>query len=384
MDTGILLRLIDDLIDDENNFKINGNLNNLKTGLRQSKSNQANAGKLIADNINAIKENATNGFYSRFTRSYFKTLEEIGGLNFFGENLISKIDEIFTKEQYSIDNQINEITQLYIDRVAFIKKITETKTNLDFLNQKSHYHTDEVYEIGIIIPDKYNLHYADSLENSIHNWNLIIKGLSELTGNGTENIKIERVDNGCIELIIEQVFNVAASLGDILKELISMYLMIEKVRNHIKGLKKEGVPQKNLKPIEDSQAERLKKEVDKLTDKIIKDYKGKDLEKGRENELRTQLKNGIKYIAKSMEKGVELEIIPPYAVTDEEVIDETDDKETNYKKIEKNKNKERIEKNINAINEVGVVLKKTKEIQKGIFNLLEGGEGKIDEQENEE
>lgn len=384
MDTGILLRLIDNLIDDENDFKINGNLNNLKTGLTQSKSNQANAGKLIADNINAIKENATNGYYSRFTRSYFKTLEEIGGLDFFGENLMSKIDEIFTKEQYSIDNQIKEITQLHKDRIAFIKKITETKTNLDFLNQKPHYHTDEVYEIGIIIPDKDNLHYADSLENSIHNWNLIIKGLSELTGNGTEDIKIERVDNGCIELIIEQVFNVAASLGDILKELVSTYLIIEKVRNHIKGLKKEGVPQKDLKPIEDSQAEKLEKEVDKLTDKIIKDYKVKNLEKGRENELRTQLKNGIKYIAKSMEKGVELEIIPPYAETDEEVIEDTDNKEVKDKKIENNKNKERIKENIDAIKNVGVALKNTKEIQKGIFNLLEGGEGKIDEQEIDE
>ena len=120
MDTGILLRLIDYLIDDENNFKINTNLTNIKTGLTQSKSNQANAGKLIADNIVLIKENATSGFYSRFTRSYFKTLDEIGGLDFFGENLLTKIDEIFIREQYSVDNQIKEITELHKDRVAFI------------------------------------------------------------------------------------------------------------------------------------------------------------------------------------------------------------------------------------------------------------------------
>jgi molybdopterin converting factor small subunit len=208
----------------------------------------------------------------------------------------------------------------------------------------------------------------------------LIKGLSELTGNGTEDIKIERVHNGCIELIIEQVFNVAASLGDILKELVSTYLIIEKVRNHIKGLKIEGIPQKTLKPIEDSQAEKLEEAVEKLTEKIIKEYKVKDLEKGRENELKTQLKKGIKYIAKSLEKGVEVEIIPPYSDIDEEKIEDADDKETKDKKIESNKNKERIKNNINSIKDIGIVLKKTKEIQKGIFNLLEGGEGKIDEE----
>lgn len=383
MDTGILLTLIDDLLEDEKSYTINSHLNNLKTGLTQSKSNQANAGKLIADNMAKIKENATAGFYDRFTRSYFKTLEEIGGTGYFGESLLLKIDEIFEKEQYSIDNQIKSITKLHTDRVAFIKKLTETKANLEFLNLEQHYHTDETYEIGIIIPDKDNLHYAKSLENSIHNWNLIIKGLSELTGNGTEDIKIERVHNGCIEIIIEQVFNVAASLGDILKELVSTYLIIEKVRNHIKGLKKEGIPQKDLKPIEESQADKLKKEVEKLTDKIIKDYKIKDLEKGRENELRTQLKNGIKYIAKSLEKGVEVEIIPPYNSTKDEVVEEGDDKETKAKKIAQNKKNEQIKENINAIKEVGTVLKKTKEIQKGIFNLLEGGEGKIDEEPEE-
>ena len=40
---------------------------------------------------------------------------------------------------------VKEITELHKDRVAFIKKITETKTNLDFLNQKPHYHTDQQY-----------------------------------------------------------------------------------------------------------------------------------------------------------------------------------------------------------------------------------------------
>jgi molybdopterin converting factor small subunit len=380
MDTGILLRLIDDLIDDENEFKLNTNLNTLKTGLTQSKTNQPTAGKTIADNVALLKKNAISGYYERFTKSYFKTLEEIGGLDFFGENLLNKIDEIFEKEQYSVDNQIKEITKLHSERVAFIKKITETKTNLDFLNQEAHFHTDETYEIGIIIPDQNDLHYAKEFEDSIHNWNLIIKGLSELTGNGTEDIKIERVHNGCIELIIEQVFNVAASLGDILKELVSTYLIIEKVRNHIKGLKKEGVSQKNLKPIEDSQAEKLEEAVEKLTEKIIKEYKVKDLEKGRENELKTQLKKGIKYIAKSLEKGVEVEIIPPYSDVDEEEVADADDKETKDKKIESNKNKERIKDNINSIKDIGIVLKKTKEIQKGIFNLLEGGEGKIDEE----
>jgi hypothetical protein len=381
MDTGILLTVIDDLIQDEADNKVNTLLNNLKTGLAQSKANQPNAGKTIAESIQSLKDNTSKGFYERFTRSYFKTLEEIDGVQYFGEHLINKINSIFEEEQYSIDNQIKEITKLHTERVAYLKKLTETKANLEFLKLEQHYHTDDVYEIGIIIPDQQNLHYANELENSIHNWNLILKGLSEISGNGTEDIKVERVYNGCIELIIEQAFSIASSLGDIMKELVTIYFIIDKVKNHIKGLKKEGVSDKVLKPIEDSQSKKLEDEITKLTDKILKDYKSKDLEKGRENELKTQLKNGIKYIAKSLEKGVEIEIIPPYDTTEDAVIEDADEKEEKAIKVANNKKNQKLRDNINAIKEVGTILQKTKDIQKGIFNLIEGGEGKIDDEE---
>ncbi len=381
MDTGILLTVIDDLIQDESDNKVNTLLNNLKTGLTQSKANQLNAGKVIAESIQSLKDNTSKGFYERFTRSYFKTLEEIDGVQYFGEHLINKINSIFEEEQYSIDNQIRDITKLHTERVAYLKKLTETKANLEFLKLEQHYHTEDVYEIGIIIPDQQNLHYANELENSIHNWNLILKGLSEISGNGTEDIKVERVYNGCIELIIEQAFSIASSLGDIMKELVTIYFIIDKVKNHIKGLKKEGVSDKVLKPIEDSQSKKLEDEITKLTDKILKDYKSKDLEKGRENELKTQLKQGIKYIAKSLEKGVEIEIIPPYDTTEDAVIEEADEKEEKAKKVASNKKNQKLRDNINAIKEVGTILQKTKDIQKGIFNLIEGGEGKIDDED---
>tara|TARA_B100002049_G_scaffold7425_1_gene5256 strand:- start:2012 stop:3172 length:1161 start_codon:yes stop_codon:yes gene_type:complete len=380
MDTGILLSLIYDLIYDEQENKINENLLKLKTSLIQSKSNQPNAGKSISDSIDYLKENSTKGYYERFTRSYFKTLNEIGGIKYFGENLIYQINAIFEKEQYSLDNQIKEITELQKERVDFLKKLSETKNNLEFLNLEQHYHVDDIYEIGIIIPDQNDLHYAKQLENAIHNWNLIIKGISELSGNGTEDIKIERVYNGCIELIIEQGFAVAETIGDVIKELVSIYLIIDKVKNHLIGLKKQGVNDKQLKPIEDAQTKQLEEEISKLAKQIIEKYKEIGLDQGRENEIEAQLKNGIKYIAKSLEKGVEVEIIPPYEGTSEEILDD-DTEEVKKDKVENNKIREEKKKRINVIKELGTFLKSSSNIKEGVFNLLEGGENKIDSEE---
>lgn len=382
MDTGILLTLIDDLISDEESNKINENLNRLKTSLTQSKANQANAGISISESIEYLKENSAKGFYERFTRSYFKALDEIGGLKYFGENLIIQINSVFEKEQYSIDNQIKEITKLHKERVDFISKINATKENLEFLNLEQHYHTADIYEIGIIIPDQNDLHYAKQLENTIHNWNLIIKGISELSGNGTEDIKIDRVYNGCIELIIEQVFTVAEAIGDILKELVGIYLVIDKVKTHLKGLKKQGVNDKQLKPIEDAQTKQLEEEITKLSKQIIKKYKEKEIAKGRENEIETQLKMGIKYIAKSLEKGVEVEIIPPYEGTSEEILEEDTD-EVKNEKSEKNKIREERKKKIEIIKNIGALLKSSSIIKEGVFTLLQGGDDKIDNKEEE-
>ncbi|MEL6719214.1 MAG: hypothetical protein AAFO82_06690 [Bacteroidota bacterium] len=378
MNIEFLLTVIDDLIDDEKQNKINEEINKLKTFLTQSKGNQPNAGTEINKTIKLISEKSKKGYYSKFTRGYFKLLEEMKGLSFFGDELLGKIDAVFSNQKYSIDKQVAALETLRKNRTDFFNTITATKTNLEKLHFQGHFQ-DELFEVGIIIPDLNELHYAKNLEETIHNWNLIIKSIKEIQGLGTEDIKVERVYNGCIELIIEQVFSVAEVVGDIVSNLVTVYLTVDKVRTHLKGLKEGGIPDKDLKPIEDSQSKILESEIDKLATELVEKMKVEGLDDGREKELKVQLKNGIKYIAKSLEKGVEVEIIPPYLSPVDTEPKKEDTPEQKAEKLETKKKDDALKKSVAVVKEMGTILKKTKDLQKGIFKLIEGGEGKIDE-----
>ncbi|MEZ4911177.1 MAG: hypothetical protein R2774_09990 [Saprospiraceae bacterium] len=378
MNIEFLLTVIDDLIDDENENKINEEINKLKTFLTQSKGNQPNAGTGINNTIKLISEKGNEGNYGRFTRGYFKLLEEMKGSSFFGDELLANIDNIFSNQKYSIDKQVAELEILRKNRTDFFTTIAATKANLEKLHFQGHYQ-DELFEVGIIIPDLNELHYAKNLEETIHNWNLIIKSIKEIQGLGTEDIKVERVHNGCIELIIEQVFSVAEVVGEIVSNLVTIYLAVDKVRTHLAGLKENGIPDKDLKPIEDSQSKFLESEIDKLASELVKKMKDEGLDDGREKELKVQLKNGIKYIAKSLEKGVEVEIIPPYLSPGDTEPKKEDTPEKKAEKLTTKKKDDALKKSVSVIKEMGTILKKTKDLHKDIFKLIKGGEGRIDE-----
>ncbi len=71
------------------------------------------------------------------------------------------------------------------------------------------YNDTEKFEIGFMIPDRGDLLEAPKLERKIHNLNKLVKALCELNNQPVDNIKVSRVENGCVEFFFQQVFEVA-------------------------------------------------------------------------------------------------------------------------------------------------------------------------------
>ncbi|MEK6615024.1 MAG: hypothetical protein AABZ32_02765, partial [Bacteroidota bacterium] len=117
--------------------------------------------------------------------------------------------------------------------------------------------------------------------------------------------------------------------------------------------------------------------INKTATEIIKEH-GKQIEKGRKKELTTGLKKSIKFIAKSIDNGIEVEVITPY-LEEPEAIAETaseEEKKTFNEKTEKIKQqKEKIE----IIEKSANTLKEITDVGKGVMKLISGGEN-LDEE----
>ena len=193
MDTKVLLNLIDDLLREEGEKDINTKLQELINYIDQSRQASVDNAISINQAVSDITKICTSSFTNQLTRSYTKIFTSIDGHQHFGDNFSDKLKDIFSDNQYNLPNIVSEIQKLITERKDFIIRIQSISDNLTKLGIEAHFFTSDIYEIGVIIPDKKDLHLATTIEKQIHNWNFTFKIISEVTGHEVGETKIDRV-----------------------------------------------------------------------------------------------------------------------------------------------------------------------------------------------
>ncbi len=127
-------------------------------------------------------------------------------------------------------------------------------------------------------------------------------------------------------------------------------------------------PQQEQKDIEKHEKDLLQKKSDALTESIIN---SSNIEAGRKNELKTNIKIGIRFIAKSLDEGVVIEIIPPYVSEPKEVAEDAEDDKKEKLVAEKEKY-ELNETRIEALRSASLAMKKIAEFGAEFTGLLSG------------
>jgi hypothetical protein len=157
-----------------------------------------------------------------------------------------------------------------------------------------------------------------------------------------------------------------------------IYLTINEIKKHREALKKLKAPAAEMKDIEKHEKSIIEEEITKTTEEIISKHE-KTIPEGRKDELTAAVNKGMRFIARAIDNGIEVEIIPPtYDIPEQK--QEDDDEETVKKKDEKTKQFE-IHK------ERAQIIKKTADSLKGIaglgdtaFKMLTGGDEELDKE----
>ena len=277
-----------------------------------------------------------------------KILNKIGGYKHFGIGLDTRLYELKIDYQYDILEFEKQIHSILASRLIFLEKCVNIKKDLETLNIGPVYQQKDKFELGIHIPSNSKFTELKEIEKSFKNWNFLLKTLSELTNNEHSNPKISFVSNGSIEFFIENSFEVAISVGYIMEKLVKVYLNIDKIRKHRKELEKLGIKKSESEIIKKQEKEIIKNNFEQTKNELIAKYK-ENLDEGRVNEISTALMSGIKFVARTINNGIEIEIIPPQ-------LTEPNKEEPN-KKIEKSISQRKKDEQINIIRETNSLIK---------------------------
>lgn len=373
MDTNKLIYIGQQILNEEAQFNFQQSISLLRDQYTNSKGDP-NLGPHIQGQLNNISTQSSTSSVNELTTSSTKILSLIAGQNYCGIGVNASIEEIIKSNQFNIDNIVAQLNQYISYRQEFLTRITTLINTLTQLNISIETN-NELYELGILIPDKNELTTIPKIEKHIHNWNILLKQLSELTGQGNADIKISKVSNGSIELYIHQGIEIIECIGTMIYKIGIIYLTINEIRKHREALKKLKAPSIETQEIEKHEKIIIEEEITKTVDEIIAKHE-KTIPKNRKEELITAVNKGMRFIARTIDNGIEVEIIPPTYDAPEQK-QEGDDEETTTKKDAKNQALEINKERAQIIKKAGASVKGISGLGDSALKMLTGGDDEL-------
>lgn len=372
MDASKLKNILADLAGEET-ISINSKISELIAFITSNQSND------ITVTIKEICKQFDISVSNYYSPSNKKILEEIGGLDYFGIEAYNKITLILNQNSYNVQMVIADLQKYLDQRIEFVKLITATNDNLENLNIYNHFHDDDTFEIGILMPSEFTEKKIVTITKELNRWDKVFKTYKELVGESVNDTEINFVSNGSLQFFIDNSPTIAASIAVTIERVVKLYKNIIEIRSAKNKLKSLGISTGEQKAVEKSEKDFFNKEIEKISLDIIKQFAIKSIEDGRLNELKIAIKGHVTYIAKCIDSGLTIEIIPP-EISAPVVEKETEESKDDVKKIKENYEKtlkqiEVVQKSMETINTI-------KETGNDILKFLSSGE-ENDVQEDE-
>jgi hypothetical protein len=349
MDVSKLKNLLTDLVNEEDTT-ITSALNNLVSYI------SANQSAEILTTLKQINSHFTSSLVNNYTPSNLKILEEIGGLEFFGNQAYIELEKILNKNSYNVQKIISDL-QLYLKRRnEFLELINETEDNLDKLNIENHYNSDATFEVGLLLPTEYTESKIIKITKELNHWDKVFKTLKELVGESPTDTEINFVSNGSLQFFIDNSQTIGVCIAVGIERITKLYKNIIEIRIAKEKLKSLGVNSGDQKSIDKSEKDFFNKEIEKISADLIKEFAVKNIENGRLNELKIAMKGHVTYIAKCIDNGITIEVIPPEL--SEPKIKETEENKAEVKTVKDNYDKtlkqiEIVQKSMETIKTIG-------------------------------
>jgi hypothetical protein len=352
MDASKLQNILLDLTSDEETV-ITETLNTLINNINANQSIE------ISTNLTKLKDAFLQNKSNEYNPSNLAIVDNIGARNYFGQSGFNKVDVILKKNSFNVQKTVDDLQKYITQRNEFVALVKTTSENLKKLNINPHFHNDNTFEVGILMPQELTDNKIINVTKELNHWDKVFKTIKELTGSPIDDTEINFVNNGSLEFFIDNGPQIAACLAVTIERITKLYKSIIEIRSAKEKLKGLGVSSGDQKNIEKQEKEIFNKGIDNITADIIKEFAIKQIDSGRINELKIAMKGHVIYIAKCIDKGMTIEINPPEIVEPDELKEtDTAEKKEEIKKIKENydltlKKIDVVQKSMDTIKSIG-------------------------------
>jgi hypothetical protein len=297
------------VIDDINKTKTDSTLQTLVNALQkqvnqpQSPEFQQQVSQHFTTLNNTLKDAPSNSF----SPAWREALKELGLHDLLGNNLLIHIQDIFQRNQITPSVALGELQALHKQLATRKTSLEQIIASLKQLEIGAEQLEPGKCEVGILVPRLAVNNKLDEFANDLNELSKIFGAFSELTTRTRPGFEIRSVSSSDLNVFLEMLPVVAASIVVSVERIISLYKQILEIRKLHGELKAQGIPTKELKGILNHANNVMKEGIEQLIPELLdKYYDNKDKE--RRNELTTELHFSLNKLAKRIDKGYSIEV----------------------------------------------------------------------------
>lgn len=316
--------------------------------------NQPAHQKNLVTTLNNLKTALRNSKYNSYPPGWKQIAHEIGTEGLLGLELMAELDDIFSRNNITPANALEEIKAINVELQSMSKSIDTSIEGLLGLRIELDELEAGECELGYTIPREFIDNNLSSLKSEIGELNFILGVISEIVTGEKQEFKVKTISSSDFLIYILIGLNVADILAKGTERILGLYKEVLEIKVLRNQLSEKGIPKAKTKSIETHANSMMTNEINALSSEIIKEHCKS--EKGRKNELKNALVIAFNKLANRIDNGFDIQIRVkplPEPEEDEELLPETSEKNDLIASIQENAQKiEYIETEGNAILEL--------------------------------
>ncbi len=290
----------------------------------------------VAEHLTRLRELLLSVPSNSFSPGWNLIVHEIGGSSILGRHLVSRIDEIFARNQITTSVALEEVQEIHKEHKAFFDAVSKALTSLKHFGIGSESLEPGEAEVGVLIPRAAVNNSLSQFGEELEELDSILNVFSEIVSRERPPLKIRTISSSEFQVFLESVSSISACLAFAIERVVTLYEKLLNIRRLKQELQHEEVPDESLGGITNHANSVMTNGIDQLTGEILETfYEGGD--RGRRNEIQTELKFSLKRIANRIDRGYNIEVraepIPDDEIEEGAVPDPDYKKRQNYIRI---------------------------------------------------
>ncbi|MHB1058222.1 MAG: hypothetical protein ACYC0F_10150 [Rhodanobacter sp.] len=219
-----------------------------------------------------------------------------------------KINEIISRASFDPHGLAQELKSVAEEFSTKIQQVLSIDSSFDKLGVEFQRVAEDESEIGFLLPKEVVGETLANLSKEFDDLSKLARAVNELSGDSEEyDPRVITISSSWWQIFLDLTPEQIGIWIIAIERIVNLFKSNLEIKNLARQLREQNMPDKITKQIEDEVDKRVRAEIERIAKDIRKQHsKGKD--PARANELETQLRHGLVYLAKRLNQGVQVEI----------------------------------------------------------------------------